>query len=39
MILRARASGERWVAGVRLFLVAGLSALVLTLAPPPGWTG
>ena len=37
MILRARASGERWVAGVRLFLVVGLSALVLALAPPPGW--
>jgi len=35
MILRARASGERWVAGVRLFLVAGLCALVLTLSPPP----
>lgn len=37
MILRARASGERWVAGVRLFLVVGLSALVLAVAPPPGW--
>jgi diguanylate cyclase (GGDEF)-like protein len=37
MILRARASGERWVAGVRLFLVGGLSALVLALAPPPSW--
>ncbi|MGZ3446544.1 MAG: GGDEF domain-containing protein [Myxococcaceae bacterium] len=38
MILRARVSGERWVAGVRLFLVAGLVALVISLAPPPGWT-
>jgi hypothetical protein len=37
MILRARASGERWVAGVRLFLVGGLSALVLALAPPQSW--
>jgi len=37
MILRARASGERWVAGVRLVLVGGLSALVLALAPPQGW--
>ncbi len=37
MILRARASGERWVASVRLFLVGGLSALVFALAPPPGW--
>jgi len=35
MILRARASGERWVAGVRPFLVGGLCALVLTLSPPP----
>ena len=35
MILRARASGERWVAGVRLFLVAGLCVLVLTISPPP----
>ncbi len=35
MILRARASGERWVAAVRVFLVAGLCALVLTLSPPP----
>ena len=39
MILRARASGERWVAGVRLFLVTGLAALVLAAAPPRGWTG
>ncbi|HZJ53105.1 MAG TPA: GGDEF domain-containing protein [Myxococcaceae bacterium] len=39
MILRARASGERWVAGVRLFLVAGLSALVLAVAPAQRWTG
>jgi diguanylate cyclase (GGDEF)-like protein len=37
-ILRARVSGERWVAGVRVFLVAGLGALVISLAPPPGWT-
>lgn len=39
MILRARASGERWVAGVRLFLVTGLTALVLAAGPPRGWTG
>ena len=38
MILRARASGERWVAGVRLFLVGGLCALVLTISPPPSST-
>ena len=39
LILRARASGERWVAGVRLFLVAGLSVLVLAVAPAQRWTG
>jgi diguanylate cyclase (GGDEF)-like protein len=38
MILRARASGERWVAAVRLFLVAGLSAVVIAVSPPPDWT-
>ena len=39
LILRARASGERWVAGVRLFLVAGLSVLVVAMAPAQRWTG
>jgi diguanylate cyclase (GGDEF)-like protein len=39
LILRARASGERWVAGVRLFLFAGLSALVVAVAPAQRWTG
>jgi diguanylate cyclase (GGDEF)-like protein len=39
LILRARASGERWVAGVRLFLVAGLSVLVLAMSPGLRWTG
>ena len=39
LILRARASGERWVAGVRLFLVAGLSVLVVAMAPGQRWTG
>ena len=39
MILRARASGERWVAVVRLFVVAGLTALVLALAPEQRFTG
>ena len=39
LILRARASGERWVAGVRLFLVAGLSVLVLAVTPAQRWTG
>ena len=38
MILRARASGERWVAAVRLFLVTGLCTLVLTISPPPDST-
>jgi hypothetical protein len=33
LILRARASGERWVASVRLFLVVGISALVLAVTP------
>jgi diguanylate cyclase (GGDEF)-like protein len=33
LILRARASGERWVASVRLFLVVGISVLVLAVAP------
>jgi hypothetical protein len=39
LILRARASGERWVAGVRLFLVAGVSVLVLAVSPGQRWTG
>jgi len=39
LILRARASGERWVAGVRLFLMAGLSVLVLAVTPAQRWTG
>jgi diguanylate cyclase (GGDEF)-like protein len=39
LILRARASGERWVAGVRLFLVGGLSALVVAVSPSQRWTG
>jgi two-component system, cell cycle response regulator len=39
LILRARASGERWVAAVRLVLVAGLSVLVLAVAPAQRWTG
>jgi two-component system, cell cycle response regulator len=39
LILRARASGERWVAGVRLFLVAGVSVLVLAVTPGQRWTG
>ena len=39
LILRARASGERWVAGVRLFLFAGLSALVVSVAPAQRWAG
>ncbi|HZW89459.1 MAG TPA: GGDEF domain-containing protein [Myxococcaceae bacterium] len=39
LILRARASGERWVAGVRLFVVAGLSVLVVAMAPTQRWTG
>jgi diguanylate cyclase (GGDEF)-like protein len=39
LILRARASGERWVATIRLFLVAGLSVLVVAMAPGQRWTG
>ncbi|HEY1909099.1 MAG TPA: GGDEF domain-containing protein [Myxococcaceae bacterium] len=39
LILRARASGERWVAGVRLFLVAGVSVLALAVTPGQRWTG
>jgi len=39
LILRARASGERWVAAVRLFLVAGTSVLVVAMAPTQRWTG
>src|SRR5215831_16767211 len=39
LILRARASGERWVAAVRFFLVAGLSVLVVAMAPAQRWTG
>jgi diguanylate cyclase (GGDEF)-like protein len=39
LILRARESGERWVAAVRLFLFAGLSALVVGVAPAQRWTG
>ena len=39
LILRARASGERWVSGVRLFLFAGLSVLVVAVAPAQRWTG
>ena len=39
LILRARASGERWVAAVRLVLVAGVSVLALAVSPGQRWTG
>src|SRR4029079_7729638 len=39
LILRARASGERWVAGVRIFVLAVVSAHVLAMTPVQRWTG